>query len=109
MIKREEYLNALDIVEAYHKQLNAYIRRHSFRNEDLKAGDTIVFDRVMSKYVEVGKEYKVIYVSPDFKKWHGTFEIMLQNNKTKMMKRYTQGYNWRIVDVMNSKLKSSES
>ena len=98
MITKEQYLEALTIVEDYHKQLNLAVVRHSLRQEDLKAGDTIVFDRVMSKYIEVGKKYKVLYVSQDFEKWHGSFEIMLENNKTKRMKWYTQGYNWRIVD-----------
>ena len=99
MITIEKYLEALDIVEAYHKQLNIPVVRHRLVQEDLKAGDTIVFDRVMSKYIEVGKKYKVLYVSTDFKTWDGLFEIMLENNKTKRMKRYTQGYNWRIVDL----------
>lgn len=98
MITREEYLKALDTVEAYHEQLNLSVVRHSLRQEDLKAGDRIVFDRVMSQYIEVGKKYKVLYVSQDFEKWYGSFEIMLENNKTKRMKRYTQGYSWRIVD-----------
>ena len=48
--------------------------------------------------IEVGKKYKVLYVSIDFETWSGVFEIMLENNKTKRMKRQTQGYNWRIVD-----------
>jgi len=98
MITREEYLKALDTVEAYHEQLNLSVVRHNLRQKDLKAGDTIVFDRVMSKYIEVGKEYKVLYVSTDFEKWYGSFEIILDNNKIKRMKRYTQGYSWRIVD-----------
>ncbi len=80
------------------KKLNLSVVRHSLRQEDLKAGDTIVFDRVMSKYIEVGKKYQVLYVSQDFEKWYGSFEIMLENNKTKRMKRHTQSYNWRIVD-----------
>ena len=101
MITREEYNKALDMVEAYHKQLDLQIASRIRKREDLKVGDTIVFDRVMSKYIEVGKEYKVLYVSTDFKNWRGIFEIRFEirteNNKIKRMRIYTQGYIWHIV------------
>ena len=42
MIKREEYLKALDIVEAYHKQLNLQIVKRSFsRVKDLQETDFV--------------------------------------------------------------------
>lgn len=95
MITREEYLKALTIVEGYHKGFSAGHRIQ----KDLKVGDKIEFSRVnpLSKYVQTDEYYKVIHVSNDIGKWYGTFTILLKNKKTKIMKRITQGYHWRIV------------
>ena len=41
MIKREEYLEALTIVESYHKQLNLAIAKHSYGGKRILVDDWI--------------------------------------------------------------------
>jgi hypothetical protein len=67
MITREEYLKSLDIVEAYHEQLNLQIVRHCEKLPDndiskLKVGEYIkcVKDVKPAKYFTVGKKYLII-------------------------------------------------
>ena len=53
MITREDYLNALELIDLYHQQLNLSGVRRSLSWEDLQAGDKIIFDKVISKYLLV--------------------------------------------------------
>ncbi len=98
MITREEYLKALDIVEAYHEQLNLSIDRRNSSWEDLQAGDNIIFDKVASKYLTTGKEYTVIRVSADWKERSDScFRITDDRGRTKGLGKYPKGYVVRMV------------
>ena len=67
MIKREEYLKALDIVEAYHKQLNLQIVKRSFsRVKDLQETDfveVVKVDTNTQRSLTVGKKYQILRFS----------------------------------------------
>lgn len=65
--------------------------------DNLKVGDTVRFHKSMSKKVKVDKEYRVVYVSNDFKVGRGVFEILLENKMTRLMKKYDQRYGWDIL------------
>lgn len=95
MITREDYLKALDIVQAYHEQLNIPAVRRSF--DALEKGDKIVFDRVMSKYLTVGKEYKVWMVTEEFTSDWGWYSIYDDTGKSKRLKHSAKGYIVRLV------------
>ena len=98
MITREQYLEALDIVETYHQQLRQFSVGCSLDWDNLKAGDFILFDKTMSKNVTVGKKYKVTDVGHDWKKWsHSWFTFLDDNNKRKSLRKYAQGYSMRMV------------
>lgn len=78
MITREEYLTALDIVEAYHKQLSINnIRRLRERlPDDLQRGDYVKYiGGSTSKNLTKGKTYKLIG-----KRIHGG-KISIRNDK----------------------------
>jgi hypothetical protein len=64
MITREDYLKALDIVEAYHKQLNvAHVGRSYKGFDELKIGDNVecVLVHIQNlKCLTKGKKYEVI-------------------------------------------------
>jgi|TARA_R110000744_G_scaffold130866_1_gene238665 hypothetical protein len=64
MISREEYNNALDIVEEYHKQLNLSIVKRSFSKiEHLKEGDfveVLKVDTNTKRNLTLGKKYKIL-------------------------------------------------
>lgn len=98
MITREEYLKALDIVEAYHEQLNLSGVRRSLSWEDLQAGRKIIFDKVMSKYLIEGKEYTVTRVDTDWKEWYNSwFEITDDRGKKKSLRKHAKGYLVRMA------------
>jgi hypothetical protein len=93
MISRLEYNKALDIVEAYHKQLFIGGSKHSLSWNDLTIGSKIVFSKTMSKHLTEGKEYEVCWVDEnwkvDNKSW---FSIIDDNNKHKSLRKQAKGY-----------------
>ena len=98
MITREEYNKALDIVEAYHKQLFIGGDRHSLSWNDLQIGSKVVFKKTMSKYLTIDKEYEVVWVDSDWKKYDGScFRIIDDNNKHKSLRKHAKGYLMSIV------------
>jgi len=98
MITREEYNKALDIVEAYHKQLFIGDVRRSLSWEDLQAGHNIIFDKVNSKYLTEGKKYTVTKVDSDWKKWYNSwFEITDDRGKKKALRKHPKGYIVRMA------------
>ena len=66
MITKEQYLEALTIVESYHKQLNLAVVRHCGNDSDiskLKKGDYVRFVKEVKpipKNFTIGKKYKVL-------------------------------------------------
>ena len=63
---------------------------------NLKPGDTVRFHESRSKKVKLDKEYKVVYVSHDFKVGRGVFEILLENKMTRLIRKYDQRYCWSL-------------
>jgi hypothetical protein len=100
MVTREQYLEALDVVETYHQQLRQKSIERNLNWDDLKRGDTIVFDRIShtAKNITQGKEYAVIDVEHNWKydSW-AKFRFHDDNNKIKIQKKHTGGYIGRIV------------
>ena len=98
MITREEYNKALDIVEAYHKQLFIGGVRRILSWEDLQAGHKIVFDKVMSKHLTEGKEYTVTRVDEDWKEFYNSwFEITDDRGRRKGLRKHAKGYVVRMA------------
>ena len=98
MITRQEYLNALELIDQYHQQLNLSVVRRSLCWDDLQAGDKIIFDKVMSKYLTEGKEYTVTRVDPDWKDWYSSwFEITDDRGKRKGLRKHPKGYIVRMA------------
>lgn len=64
---------------------------------NLKVGDTVRFHKSISKRVKLKKEYRVIYVSHDFKVGRGVFEIMVSRRKAWLIRKYDQRYCWDIL------------
>ena len=64
---------------------------------NLKVGDTVRFHKSISKRVKLEKEYRVIYVSHDFKVGRGVFEIMVSRRKSWLIRKYDQRYCWDIL------------
>lgn len=85
MISREEYLKALDIVEAYHKQLNKNIERNYKGFNELKIGDYVECVAVHTQNIKCltkGKKYEVINIYGS--DWKATvFYIKDDNGKKK--------------------------
>lgn len=83
MITREEYLKALDIVEAYHEQLNLSIAKCSFSKiKDLQETDyveVIKVDTNTKNSLTVGKKYQILR----FSKNKYQFTIIDDNGKEK--------------------------
>lgn len=67
MTKREEYINALKIVEEYHKKLNRAIEKHSFSKiKYLKENDFVKCIRLKNRTktcLTIGKQYQIIRFS----------------------------------------------
>ncbi len=63
---------------------------------DLEKGDKIVFTKVLSNQILVGKEYEVLYVDKDWKSAHPRcqpeFKFMCENGKIKCMQRKLYGH-----------------
>ena len=62
MITKQEYLNAIDIVEEYHKQLEKEIVNHvsKFNDVGLKRGDYILYiGGCDSRYLTKNKPYRL--------------------------------------------------
>ena len=62
MITREEYLNALELIDQYHQQLNlSNVRRRSEQlNPDLDRGDFVEYiGGLNSQYLTKGKKYRL--------------------------------------------------
>ena len=98
MIKREDYLNALELIDKYHQQLNLSVVRRGLSWEDLQVGDKIIFDKVMSKHLTQGKEYVVATVDSDWKEWYKSwFEIIDNRGRKKGLRKHAQGYVMRMV------------
>ena len=99
MISRAEYIQALDIVEQYHKQLVEVLLPYKNTNwEYLTIGDLTVFDKSQSKYILTDKPYQVTYVSPDWKqKQIAWFGIMMENGKQKWLRKFPNGYRVRML------------
>lgn len=99
MISRAEYMQALDIVEQYHKQIAEIITIQKNRNwEDLTVGDLIVFDKSCSKHILENKPYHITYVSSDWKKKYRSFYgIIMENGKQKWLAKFAKGYRARMV------------
>ena len=64
MITREEYLKALDIVEAYHEQLNLSIVRRSYKSlAETEIGDfieAVAIHEQNRKCLTQGRKYEVV-------------------------------------------------
>lgn len=99
MITREQYNQALDTIEQYHKQLFEGFFITKNRNwHELAMGDFIVFEKSQTKNILTNKPYQVTYVSP---KWKSTrtacYGIIMENGKEKWLKKYAQGYRVRLT------------
>jgi len=93
MITRECYLNALELIDQYHQQLNLHIDNRKLSWEYLQCGDKIIFDKVMSKYLTEGKEYSITGIDPDWKECYDSyFEIIDDKGKKKGLKKHAKGY-----------------
>ena len=98
MITREEYNKALDIVEAYQKQILISDVKDILYWNDLKIGSKVLFTKTMTKYLTEGKEYDVIFVDTDWKETPNSyFEIIADNNKRKFILKHAKGYLMSIV------------
>ena len=68
MISKKAYLEALNIVESYHQQLDLAINKHLGNNNDiskLKKGEYVRFTKEVKpipKNFTIGKKYKVLDV-----------------------------------------------
>jgi len=94
MISREDYNKALDVIEAYHKQLfdianlTPAIRQPEYKEwYELKEGDKV---KAVSLYASVtsltiGKEYPVIYIGAS-----ETFNIIDDNGKKRLYRFYNK-------------------
>lgn len=94
MISRKEYNEALDVIDAFHKQIKS-IREDNGLNS-LKKNDIITFDRKNSKYITYGKNYQVIDV---YESYRGklVFYIIDDSGKKKQLRINSIGYSIRIV------------
>lgn len=94
MIRREQYLEALDIVETYHQQLRQYSVGRSLKGwNDLQIGDKIIFTKVLSKYILVNKEYEVTHVGCEWKEQHySNFSFICENGMEKSLPKHPKGY-----------------
>lgn len=101
MITREQYLEALAIIDEYHFQ-NIKLKRDFYRDfyKDLQVGDFIVFEKVNSnsKYLTVGKKYKVVKVDDGWRESSNTsFMFYDDRNKCKYLRKRTTGYTITLV------------
>ena len=89
MITREKYLEALDIVEAYHKQLNLSIVRRSFsRVKDLQETDYVEVVKVDANTkisLTVGERYQILRFS------EGKYQFTITDDNGKK-KQYVTDY-----------------
>ena len=99
MITREQYLEALDIVETYHQQLRQYSVGRSLKGwNDLQIGDKVIFSKSMSKDVIIEKEYEVIWIDSDFaNQYDAWFTIKCENGKEKVLRKHAKGYRVRFA------------
>ena len=99
MITREQYLEALDIVETYHQQLRQYSVGRSLKCwNDLQRGDKVIFSKTMSKDVLPEKEYEVIWIDSDFaNQYDAWFTIKCENDKEKGLRKHAKGYRGRVA------------
>ena len=106
MITREQYLEALAIIDEYHFQ--NIIDEYHFQNiklkrdfyKDLQVGDFIVFEKVNSnsKYLTVGKKYKVVKVDDGWRERpYTSFMFYDDRNKCKYLRKHTTGYTITLV------------
>lgn len=66
--------------------------------DTLKMWDTIVFDKVMSKYLTVGKEYLVTYVADDWAEYdYAWFRFKDDQGNSKSLRKILKGYVMRII------------
>ena len=91
MITREQYLEALAIIDEYHYQ-NIKLKRDFYK--DLQVGDFIVFEKVKSKYLTVGKKYKVVKIDDG---WRDGFMFYDDRNKFKHLRKCAKGYQITLV------------
>jgi len=99
-VTREQYLEALDIVETYHQQLRPHSHGGTLRTwHDMKVGDKIVFTKTLSKYVLLDKEYEVLEVSLGFTDDHnGYFTFKGENRVPRCLaKSLIGGYKAKLV------------
>jgi hypothetical protein len=99
MITREQYLEALDIVESYHQQNRQHKVEQKKKNwDDLQVGDMIKFTKSLSKHILVDKEYEVTHVDKDFKVSHfAFFQFICENDTEKIMRKHPAGYRLRYA------------
>lgn len=99
MITRQQYLEALDIVETYHQQLRQYSVGRSLKGwNDLQIGDKIIFTKVISKYVLTDKEYEVTHVGHEWKEQHySRFGFICENGTEKYLPKHPKGYRVRLA------------
>ena len=72
--------------------------RRSLSWDDLQAGDKIIFDKVMSKYLTEGKEYTVTRVDRSWKDWcNSWFEIKDDRGNRKALRKHPKGYIVRMA------------
>ena len=94
-ITKEEYIKALDIVIQFNKQINL-ITTIDF--DSLQVGNTIVFTQSASKYVTIEKEYVVLDSIKEYNsneiKWFG---FIADNGKKKYLRKYSRGYEVKII------------
>jgi len=81
------------IDEASKNILALFNVRCSLDWNDLKIGDVIIFRKVMSKYLTIGKEYVINRVDHDFKEYNKAwFDITNDLGKNKSLRKHAQGY-----------------
>jgi hypothetical protein len=99
MITREKYLEALDVVETYHRQLRQLNGETTLKSwNDLQMGDKIIFSRLVSKNVLIEKEYEVTYVDDDWKReYYSCFRFVCENGSEKRLQKHPRGYRVQIA------------
>lgn len=99
MITREQYNQALDVIEQYHQQLyEKFFITRSKNWDDLEIGDFVVFERSANKNILTDKPYQVVYIGAKWKVSRmACYGIMMENGKEKWLRKYANGYRVRIT------------
>ena len=102
MITRTQYLEALALIDVYHRQHASHNVSNTRKNKkwiDLEIGDYIVFNSVASKSITIGKKYLITDVDDD---WADTtysyYTFYDDKGKKRSMKKRTQGCSVKIYN-----------